>query len=60
MSEDYMEYRRIAELAQKFYEEEGCPEGKALEHWFRAERVIRGEAEPDSSAPPEASDEDLR
>jgi hypothetical protein len=29
---------KIAELAHRFYEEEGCPDGRADEHWTRAER----------------------
>ena len=33
---------RIAELAYRFYEEEGCPEGRADEHWARAEREFHG------------------
>ena len=31
----------IAALAQKFWEEEGQPEGKAEEHWLRAEQQLR-------------------
>ena len=31
----------IAALAYRFYEEEGRPEGKASDHWLRAEREIR-------------------
>lgn len=31
----------IAALAQRFYEEEGRPEGRALDHWERAEKEIR-------------------
>ena len=38
----------IAALAHRYYEEEGHPEGKAEEHWARAEREIRKQctAEP--------------
>ena len=32
----------IARLAYQYYEEEGCPEGCALEHWVRAEQNLRG------------------
>ena len=28
----------IAALAHRYYEEEGCQEGRSLEHWLRAER----------------------
>jgi hypothetical protein len=31
----------IAALAHQYYEEEGCPQNRALEHWQRAEREIR-------------------
>jgi hypothetical protein len=33
----------IAALAYRFYEEEGRPEGRASDHWLRAEREIRKE-----------------
>ena len=39
------EEAEIAALAYRFYCEEGCPEGKADEHWTRAEREVRGKAE---------------
>jgi hypothetical protein len=39
----------IAALAQKFWEEEGQPEGKAEEHWQRAEETLRG-AKPEIAA----------
>jgi len=32
----------IARLAHRYYEEEGRPEGRAEEHWLRAEREIKG------------------
>ncbi len=32
----------IARLAYRYYEEEGRPEGKAEEHWLRAEMEIKG------------------
>ena len=35
------EETEIAALAYRFYEEEGRPEGRADEHWFRAERELR-------------------
>jgi hypothetical protein len=31
----------IASLARRFWEEEGQPEGKAEEHWQRAEQQLR-------------------
>ena len=33
----------IKARAQEYYEREGRPEGRSLEHWFRAERELRGE-----------------
>ena len=40
------EEAEIAALAYRFYCEEGCPVGKANEHWLRAEREVRGRAPP--------------
>ena len=31
----------IAALAKSYWEEEGRPEGKAEEHWLRAEEALR-------------------
>src|SRR5262245_41648092 len=35
----------IAALAYRYYCEEGCPKGKAEEHWLRAERELLGRSE---------------
>ncbi len=35
-------FEEISRLAQNFWEEEGRPEGKADEHWLRAENELRG------------------
>jgi hypothetical protein len=32
---------QVAELARKFWEEEGQPEGRAEEHWTRAKEQLR-------------------
>jgi hypothetical protein len=40
------EQEHIAALAYKFYEEEGRPEGKADEHWAKAERAVREQRMP--------------
>lgn len=40
----------IAALAQKFWEEEGQPEGKAEEHWQRAEEQLRQSEQSDAQA----------
>ena len=54
------EEAEIAALAYRFYCEEGCPEGKAHEHWLRAEREVCGRApsanfEPSQSEAPAPS-----
>ena len=40
---------QIADLARKFWEEEGQPEGKAEEHWTRAQEQLRNGATSQSS-----------
>ena len=37
---------RIRTLAYEIWEEEGRPEGRALEHWLEAEREILDEERP--------------
>lgn len=34
----------IAQLAQQYWEEEGRPEGRATDHWQRAEETLRQQA----------------
>lgn len=34
----------IAALAQQYYEQEGRPEGRAMDHWLRAEREVEQRA----------------
>lgn len=34
-------YEEIASLAYKQYLQEGCPEGRALEHWLKAEAQLK-------------------
>jgi hypothetical protein len=36
----------IALRAYRIYEKEGRPEGRALEHWLAAERLVRQENQP--------------
>lgn len=36
----------VEQLAYRFWEEEGQPEGKALEHWLRAEATAGAEVRP--------------
>ena len=33
-------HEEIAQLAKSYWQEEGWPEGKATEHWERAEREL--------------------
>jgi len=42
MMKNYNEptHEEIAALAQRFYEAEGRPNGKAMEHWLRAEAQL--------------------
>jgi hypothetical protein len=40
----------IASLARKFWEDEGQPEGKAEEHWQRAEAQLRQNQQSDAQA----------
>ena len=35
-------FEKIALRAYQLWQESGCPEGKHDEHWFRAERELRG------------------
>ena len=35
---------KIESIAYRFYQEEGCPEGRALEHWLRAQQEAQDEA----------------
>jgi len=47
----------VAALAQRYYEEEGRPEGRSMEHWLRAERELQPHfAEHASAAPPTGED----
>jgi hypothetical protein len=37
---------RIRELAYEIWQEQGCPDGQAEEHWLAAEREILSGGEP--------------
>ena len=37
--------QRIQERAYEIWERAGCPEGKSVEHWLRAEAEIAAEEE---------------
>ncbi len=34
---------QIRQLAYSMWEREGYPEGRAMEHWLKAETILRGE-----------------
>ncbi|MDX2081681.1 MAG: DUF2934 domain-containing protein [Terrimicrobiaceae bacterium] len=54
--------QKIAEIARRIYEEEGRPEGRAAEHWARAEKMVdeNWDGSISDTPPPEASGEDFR
>ena len=52
---DYPTHDDIAALAQKFWEEEGQPEGKSEEHWQRAEAQLRQPQQSDAQAHSQAA-----
>ena len=35
--------QRVREIAYRLWQEEGCPEGEALRHWFAAEALLNSE-----------------
>ncbi len=35
--------QRVGETAYRLWQEEGCPEGEALRHWFAAEARVNSE-----------------
>jgi hypothetical protein len=45
-SNSLSEQEHIAIMAHRIYVEEGRQEGKAAEHWARAERVVREQRMP--------------
>jgi len=48
---------KITALAHKYWEEEGCPEGRAAEHWARAEAEIKQTMEGTQSPLEEAPED---
>ncbi len=38
--------KTVAEIAYELWEQEGCPQGKEWEHWFRAETMLASAAKP--------------
>ena len=48
---------QIRQRAYQLWEQEGRPEARADEFWFRARQELRGTAGTDDSPSPEAADE---
>jgi hypothetical protein len=46
----------IRQIAYKLWQEEGCPDGRHLDHWFRAEAILhaRQATQPDQQPRPKA------
>lgn len=44
-------HEEISACAQRIYETEGRPQGKAMEHWLRAETQLRAERKVHASPP---------
>jgi hypothetical protein len=57
-----MEERNVRERAYQLWEEEGRPEGRHEDHWYRAEREMTPErgTEPDATIPTEKGEIDER
>ena len=51
---DRPSHDEIAALAQRYYDEEGQPEGKAEEHWTRAEIHLQQQRQSNSMSNDEA------
>ena len=45
-SKEPVKREEIARLAHRYYEEEGRPDGRADEHWLRAEQEFQGAIPP--------------
>lgn len=45
----------IAQRAYELWQEEGCPDGRALEHWLRAEASLRSEPTRETTPRPRAA-----
>ena len=38
--------QRVREIAYRLWQEEGCPEGEALRHWFAAKTLFERDKDP--------------
>jgi hypothetical protein len=46
-------HEEIESLAYRLYEDEGKPEGRADEHWTKAEEIVQGQRSAIAAAPEE-------
>ena len=46
---------QISEIAYKLWIEDGCPEGKDQEHWFRAEQIYNQQVQKEGNGEPVSS-----
>ena len=44
------EHLMIESLAYCFYLADGCPEGRAFQHWLEAEQLVQGEEQFEAEA----------
>ena len=49
------EHQMIEILAYCFYLADGCPEGKAVQHWLEAEQLVQGEEQFEAEASMESN-----
>ena len=47
----------IAARAHEIWQSEGCPEGRAMEHWFRAVSELKTECSEDTQETPDTPEE---
>jgi len=45
------QHEEIAILAYSYWELDGCPDGTHVDHWLKAEKILRGELEQASASP---------
>jgi hypothetical protein len=55
MKAENVSYVAIAEVAYRLYEAEGRPEGRAAEHWIKAEELVRSRSLAPQAARAQAS-----
>ena len=53
-------HQKIATLAYELYEKSGRVQGRDLEHWLQAEKLVKEEASRNREVPPRAASERRR